>query len=225
MFSQIHHKLGTAGFAIAIVALVVALGGAAYAALPGLNAKQKKEVKKIAKTLVKPGVPGPTGPAGAKGDSGAKGDPGATGSMGQEGPQGEKGETGPTETRLPPGKTLEGLWDLQIKNAFPEVMLSISFPLRVEPKPKIKFMPVGAASTEECPGEVEEPKAKRGYLCVYAGTEDGTEGQPEIPGTLYPFGWQTRWSKESGVESVFAFGSWAVSASCPLDEEFHELPC
>jgi hypothetical protein len=95
MLSRIHHKLGTAGFIISIVALVAALGGGAYAASGGLSGKQKKEVEKIAKKFAgKPGkngtngtngANGPTGPAGAKGDAGAAGTNGTSGTNGTDG--------------------------------------------------------------------------------------------------------------------------------------------
>jgi hypothetical protein len=89
MLTQIHQKLGTAGFVISIVALVAALGGGAYAASGGLSGKEKKEVEKIAKKFAgKPGSTGTAGPAGPKGDPGAKGDAGASGNNGTNGTNG-----------------------------------------------------------------------------------------------------------------------------------------
>lgn len=219
MFSRIHQKLGTAGFAIAIMALIVALGGAAYAAMPGLNAKQKKEVKKIAKKLVAPGPAGPAGPAGAKGDSGTNGNVGGTG---PEGKQGEKGETGPTDTKLRPGKTVKGFWSFETTAG--EGVFSIDFPLLVEPVPLYKFRPPNAPPTEECPGEYENPLAKRGYLCLYAALNNGGEANP-IPLQNTTYGFLARWAKKSGETDVLAYGSWAASARCPLDEELNEIPC
>ena len=91
MISRIHNKLGTAGFVVAIVALVAALSGAAIAAKGGLTPQQKKEVKRIAQTEAKkfPGPAGPAGPAGTPGAPGAKGDKGDTGDSGVEGPPGK----------------------------------------------------------------------------------------------------------------------------------------
>jgi hypothetical protein len=227
MFSRIHQKLGTAGFVIAIVALIVALGGAAYAALPGLNSKQKKEVKKIAKGLVSPGTPGAPGPAGAKGDAGTKGDAGGAGGTGPEGPQGERGEPGPTDTKLPSGKSVSGFWTYETNNSGVEGVLSLTFPLRVEPVPIFEYMPPGtkANENENCPGEVEEPKAKRGYFCLYAKVNNG--GLAGGPNSLQntAFGWQGLWGRKDGETQVLAYGSWAVAARCPLDEELNELPC
>lgn len=91
MISRIHRRLGTTGFAIAIVALVAALGGGAYAASGGFSAKQKQEIRKIAKGVVQPG---PQGPAGTPGSQGLPGPQGPTGATGEQGPRGEKGEKG-----------------------------------------------------------------------------------------------------------------------------------
>ena len=107
MISRIHNKLGTAGFIVAIVALVAALGGGAYAAQTGLNSKQKKEVKNIAKGLVPTGPKGdtgsagPAGPAGPKGDTGPKGDKGDTGAKGDTGNAGAPGAPGASVTGAP----------------------------------------------------------------------------------------------------------------------------
>jgi Collagen triple helix repeat (20 copies) len=91
VISRIHQRLGTAGFVIAIVALIAALSGGAYAASGGLSSKQKKEVEKIAKSVSKPGTAGATGPAGTPG---AKGDAGSTGAEGKQGSAGNQGSAG-----------------------------------------------------------------------------------------------------------------------------------
>jgi hypothetical protein len=89
MFQRIHEKLGTAGFVIAVVALLVALSGGAYAASGGLSGKQKKEVEKIAKKFAgKPGANGTNGANGAQGAPGAKGDKGDAGTAGSNGAPG-----------------------------------------------------------------------------------------------------------------------------------------
>ena len=122
MFETIQQKLGTAGFIIAIMALVAALGGGAYAASGGLSSKQKKEVTKIAQTEAKkfagkPGPAGATGPAGpaatagsagAKGENGAPGSAGAAGAAGAAGQPGAKGPAGPGGSPWTAGGTLPG---------------------------------------------------------------------------------------------------------------------
>ncbi|HET9154320.1 MAG TPA: hypothetical protein VFN85_09425 [Solirubrobacterales bacterium] len=227
MFSRIHQKLGTAGFVIAIVALIVALGGAAYAALPGLNSKEKKEVKKIAKKFAKqgatgaPGAPGVMGPAGARGDSGAKGDTGAPGAPGETGPE---GPSGPTTTKLAPGQTVKGLWQFQFDRRIgPLGPLTISYPLLVEPAPIEVYVPPHG-SDPNCPGTVDDPQANRNYLCIYAKLANGTEPAPsELENK--PWGWQGAWEIKSGEEVALARGSWAATEQCPLNEKLEEIPC
>lgn len=239
MLSRIHQKMGTAGFAIAIVALVAALTGTAIAALPGLNSKQKKEVKKIAKSVSvpgsvgpagSPGAPGPVGAPGANGSAGSPGSPGVTGPTGATGKQGEEGPPGPTETVLPPGATSTGLWSFRGKDVT-KTFMTISFPLRVFPSPQfstgVNWIPPKAPSTAQCPGTAEHPKAAPGQLCVYA-TEiinAGTNAahEPIEIGAFTPDG-------TSGLTGAFeieatkegrGWGSWAVTA-CPILTEEEE---
>jgi hypothetical protein len=225
MFSRIHQRLGTAGFAIAIVALIVALGGAAYAAMPGLNSKQKKEEKKIAKSFAKPGAPGAPGPAGAKGAAGAQGASGANGANGEAGGTGPEGPPGPTTTKLAPGQTVKGLWEFQVDRRPGQSLglLTINFPLLVEPAPIEVYVPPGG-SDPHCPGNAQDPQADRNYLCIYAKVANGTEGEP-FQEEKRPWGWQGDWNIEAGEETALAHGSWAATEQCPLDEELHEIPC
>jgi hypothetical protein len=195
MISRIHERLGTAGFVIAIIALVAALSGGAYAATGGgLNGKQKKEVTKIAKKYAgkpgangAPGGAGPVGPTGtagaagkdgANGTNGAPGDPGAPGAPGEDG---EDGETGFTEV-LPPGKTETGTWRFVATGSEQYVAISFPIPLSKEDAENIgmKAFAKGAApGTGECPGNSEEPEAEPGVLCVYTATFGTTfSGQP-----------------------------------------------
>ncbi|HEX5592066.1 MAG TPA: hypothetical protein VFX35_01820 [Solirubrobacterales bacterium] len=225
MFSRIHQKLGTAGFVIAIVALIMALGGAAYAALPGLNSKQKKEVKKIAKGLVAPGPAGATGPAGAPGPAGAKGDAGAVGGTGPQGEKGEKGDTGPTDTKLPPGKSVKGFWVLETNNGIGIALLAVNFPLRVEPTPTFEYVAPSEGPTDKCPGSADEPEAKRGYFCLYAKVNNGALAVGPSQKLLDSFGWLGQWGVKEGASEVLAYGSWAAAARCPLDEEGNEIDC
>jgi collagen triple helix repeat protein len=178
MFTRIHDKLGTVGLIVAIVALVAALTGTAFAAA-GLNSKQKKEVKNIAKSVAKVGPTGPAGPPGAKGDTGAAGPAGkdgATGPEGPQGPQGIQGPPGPTETKLPSGETLTGVWGFKVTEESGNYPVPISFPLRVEPAPAefeapTNYIPAGSPSTTECPGSVSDPEAAPGEFCLYGGEE------------------------------------------------------
>jgi hypothetical protein len=179
MISSIHRKLGTAGFVISIVALVMALGGGAYAASGGLSGKQKKEVEKIAKKYAgKPGATGATGPNGAKGDTGAagaKGDTGATGTgaegkQGPEGKQGVEGKAGTTgfTSTLPSGKTETGVWSLvPLPEGQTTTWIPISFSIPLAATVQVHLLKESASPTPECPGSAAEPLAAKGNLCVY----------------------------------------------------------
>lgn len=85
MLQRVHQKLGTAGFIVALIALVAALGGGAYAAQQvKLSPTQKKEVKKIAQTEAKKlATSGPIGPGGPKGEPGFNGTNGSNGTDGE----------------------------------------------------------------------------------------------------------------------------------------------
>jgi len=216
MFRRIHDKLGTAGLIVAVVALIAALGGTALAAA-GLNSKQKKEVKKIAKQFA--GKPGATGPAGPKGDQGPKGDAGPKGDPGAKGDQGvpgKEGPAGPTETKLPAGETEKGLWQFQTDGQT-EAFVSISFPLRVEPRPlEWHFLGEGAIPTEECPGTAAEPEAAPGQLCIYAQNLSSTSAS--FANEFAPFDETAGWRGSFSIEEekvAFGTGSWAVTAAEP----------
>jgi hypothetical protein len=232
MFERIHEKLGTAGLIIAVVALIAALTGTAFAAA-GLNPKQKKEVTKIAKSVAKKGPTGPQGPAGApgaKGDAGAAGAKGATGPQGppgEDGATGPEGPAGPTETKLPPGESLKGLWQFQTEGSN-LALLTISFPLRVvEPTPVFHWMGIGAEPTKECPGSSANPEALRGHFCLYATLLTGSSAAFPIPAPTAldeSAGWRGKFEIEESA-AAFGYGSWAVTAACPKNEEGEEIEC
>jgi Collagen triple helix repeat (20 copies) len=233
MLKRIHEKLGTAGLAVAVVALIAALGGVAIAAGPKLSSTQKKEVKKIAKGLVPAGPTGPQGPAGAPG---AKGDPGAPGAAGAPGPPGKNGLTGPegppgppgpTETRLPFEETLTGVWAFSGSKTGTVEYESITFPLRMIPAPaeydESQNLVEEDKSTTQCPGTLADPEAAPGEFCVYV-QEIKNASKPSLlinstsadrsSGIIVPFVVET---------DVFAWGNgtWAVTA-CPQPTEEEE---
>ena len=193
MFSRIHEKLGTAGFVLAVVALIAALTGTAFAAA-SLNGKQKKEVKKIAKQFAgKPGATGPAGPAGAagaagpagkEGPAGPKGATGATGVTGSAGTAGTTGATGVTgatgatgfsgftET-LPSGKTETGTWAAS-GTGETAAALSFAIPLAADQdQSKVVLIEEGASVPAECDNgsgaaaSSANPEADPGFLCVF----------------------------------------------------------
>ncbi|MGN6217439.1 MAG: hypothetical protein ACTHN7_10875 [Solirubrobacterales bacterium] len=200
MLSRIHNKLGTAGLVVAIVALVAALGGAAWAASDNhLSGGEKKEVKKIAKSFQGkgptgpagakgatgpagpagpaggPGAKGATGPKGATGAKGNNGTPGAPGVTGATGPTGPTGETGFTST-LPSGKTETGRWAWgKTTKTQVQVWTSISFNIPLATAPTLHFIPAGGTPPAACPGTEQNPAAEPGNLCVYEGAPSFAE--------------------------------------------------
>ena len=227
MLKRMHNKLGTAGLLVAVVALVAAVAGTAFAA-GGLTKKQEKQVVKIAKKYAgkkgAKGDPGPAGAQGPKGDQGAKGDAGPKGDQGLKGDEGERGPAGPTETELPPGKTLTGFWDFQ-SNLQEHAFVSISFPLRYpdasETNPVFHWIGVGESSTTECPGNAQNPKAAPGNLCMYG--QNITDMFRNFPEAVAPFvntalGWRVEFASNEDSKG-YGYGSWAVTAKCPVDPE------
>lgn len=229
MLSRIHNKLGTAGLVVAIVALVAALGGAAYAASDNhLSGGEKKEVKKIAKSFQ---GKGPTGAAGAQGPTGPAGPAGSAGPTGPEGPQGPAGPTGPTGKTgatgvtgptgpegspwtaggtLPSAKTETGIWSFGPTAGvqFSTVTGSFNIPLAKESK-KLIFLKAGKGETTECPGTAENPKAAAGFTCVYTLVE---ENKFAFFGEGFKF--KSGWGAIVGAEAAegFGLGTWAVTA-------------
>jgi len=232
MLKRIHAKLGTAGFIISIVALVVALGGAAYAA-GGLTSKQKREVTAIAKKYA--GKPGPQGPAGSPGSAGPAGAAGKEAAIGKEGPQGKEGKeakqgkegpegkSGFTDT-LPKGKTETGVWSAFAPATGFQELASISFSIPLAAPGEAFFLTPTQIEEEEgpgfeagCTGSVAEPVAPEGVLCVYTHElEDvslvhiafpaGDEFGYQRTGTL------VRLFAETEGELLLGNGSWAVTA-------------
>jgi hypothetical protein len=192
MFARMHARLGTAGFVVAILALIAALAGSAFAAAT-LSGPQKKQVTKIATQIAKKyagatGPAGPAGPAGKDGTNGSNGKDGATGPQGLTGETGATGEAGVCSVSipkcvLPPGATETGLWSLKVPEGDAtsgfEEFVTVSFPLRVTPAiPVDNFRWIGREAwlepgeeydTTHCPGSNEDPQAAPGFLCFYAG--------------------------------------------------------
>ncbi len=97
---------------VAVVAVVLAIGGGAWAAIPGsdgvihacyqrehgqlrlIDTSQHQGCKK-SEVAISWNQTGPPGPQGQKGDTGPQGPQGQKGDTGPQGPQGQKGDTGP----------------------------------------------------------------------------------------------------------------------------------
>lgn len=106
MYRRFHDRFGTAGVLVAVIALVLALGGSALAASGALTGKQRKEVEKIAKKYA--GKPGEKGPKGDAGASGANGKDGTNGTNGKDGTNGTNGKSVVTGAVTPGPSCEEG---------------------------------------------------------------------------------------------------------------------
>lgn len=191
MFSSIRKRFTYANVTMTF-ALVFAMTGGAYAAKHYLITSTKQISPKVLKALSgKPGpagatgvlgATGPAGPAGASGKDGAPGTPGKDGVPGEKGEKGEKGETGFTET-LPKGKTLKGDWTIEadlVGTGFVEgsasTAISFGIPLAAAPEPV--YVKESGLTPAGCTGNVEEPGAEKGHLCVFASSEFNSQ----VPG-------------------------------------------
>lgn len=225
MLHRIHRKLGTAGLIVAVVALVVALGGAAFAAGGGLTGKQKKEVTKIAKKYAgKPGAAGLQGPQGPIGPAGAPGQQGKEGAKGPEGPTGPQGPEGSPWTAggtLPPGQTETGAWVVKPTGALAgnkEWQTDLSFPIPLAEELDESHVHFGANAN--CPGTAAEPQAEPGYLCVYKGFGGANPVAIFDPSKAFVEGANIAgailYMNASGeVEEQLTWGTWAVTAPNP----------
>lgn len=117
MVSRFHDRFGTAGLVVAVIALIVVLGGTAFAASGGLTSKQKKEVKKIAKSFQGKGPTGPQGPAGANGTNGANGKDGAPGAPGTPGAPGAPGKSVVSEEVAPGSDCEAGGYSFEVEGS------------------------------------------------------------------------------------------------------------
>jgi hypothetical protein len=153
------------------------------------------------------GPQGPAGAAGAKGDKGDAGAAGAAGSAGATGPTGPKGATGaagvsvtgPTGPTGPvgplaSGQSETGTWAFRSMGGraynlgtveepfvfYSEIEffaspLSFNIPLEEAPEELVFNEP----ATTKCPGNINEPSAAKGVLCVYAAGDVKSGTEPE----------------------------------------------
>jgi hypothetical protein len=219
--------------------------GGAYAAKKYLITSTKQISPKVLKALQ-----GKAGPAGANGLAGASGKEGPAGPAGPPGPPGPKGENGKDGSpwtvsgTLPEGKTLQGDWAITaeapgtgISEGVAATTIDFGIPLVAAPVP----IYVKAPTEEEvakhefptppagCTGNVDEPGAEPGNLCVFAIEEvnvnsGGVDICPSSTGTIPclfafpevikkadPFGaYVAVIAKEAGL--VVLSGTWAVTA-------------
>jgi hypothetical protein len=233
MFLRIRRRFTYTNVAVTL-ALVFAMSGGAYAAGRYVVTSTKQISPKVLKALKgasgSTGAPGPAGAAGAQGSAGPAGPAGPKGETGGAGPQGpqglagkngENGTTGFTET-LPSEKTETGSWAVSAATTELSTFVSISFNIQLEHElgaGQVFFVTDAEAIEHKvpaCPGDVSDPTATPGNLCVYErsslgiktpGTIENDDGGPGASksGAILSF--------EAAAVGGFSFGSWAVTAA------------
>lgn len=215
---------GRSGLAIAfVVGLAVASAGTATAAKL-ITGKQIKDGSIASKDLDR-SVRQKLAQKGATGATGSPGAPGV-GVPGPAGAKGEKGEPGPLLTVLPTGTTQRGSFRAAALSEIgvTEVSLavgSISFPTPMAGSPAPHLLAVGAQPTNECAGNVSNPTAALGHLCVYLGQlsnasstsivnpENGVADQASRFGAAVT---ATRNASPATTAVIAISGTWAVAA-------------
>ena len=111
MFQQVRERLGSAGLAVAVLALIVALSGGAYAATQSAKKSSKTltnaQIIALIKKQTKPGPQGAPGPQGSPGQAGTQGAQGTQGLPGKQGDQGVPGDQGDPGPPGDPGKSVK----------------------------------------------------------------------------------------------------------------------
>ena len=191
----------------ATLALFFALSGGAIAAKHYLINSTRQINPKVLKTLK-----GKTGKTGATGAAGA---PGLEGKVGKEGEKGKTGEPGPLLETLPSGKTLRGHYHIELDGVKPASHIgagySYQFPLASAPNGHV--IAEGGAPTAECPGNVKEPRAAPGNLCVYESANNSDVQSLEIGSESDRFGFGLLLNAKEESTGIWSIGSWAVTAA------------
>jgi hypothetical protein len=222
----------TPAMTVALLSLMTALGGTSHAAEAITAANKLITGKQIENNTVTgrdvkngslrandfrvgqlpAGPRGATGPAGPTGDHGAKGDAGATGAPGPP------GTAGAFSDELPSGKTARGIYAAggSATGQDQYFMDSISFGARLLAAPSVRYLHPGD-SHPDCSGDVDQPEAAPGTLCIYAAFEDNV--LPNDGVTVIFNGFEDAGVSGTSVVAisnaagfVFSHGSWAVTA-------------
>ncbi len=117
---------------------------------------------------------------------------------------------------LPEGSTEKGVWTaMPVESPFKTFTATsaISFVVPLASAPTLEYIKVGEAGKEhavECPGTVEDPKAKEGFLCVYAESAGFGGVLEEIsPTTTYAAGAFLQFTAAAAGFPIH--GTWAVT--------------
>ena len=194
---------------VACLALTIALGGTSYAAVtlprnsvgtPQLKRNAVNSLKVRNFSLLRADFKRGQIPAGARGPQGL---PGATGATGATGP------AGPFPATLPAGQSIRGwYWAGNVApGAFDLATSEISFVYPLAAEPTAHFINEGAATPPGCTGDVSNPGASPGHLCVFE--FDGTNaGVRNTNGPTGGDGTASKWGAGLFIRSVAAGTYW-----------------
>jgi hypothetical protein len=191
---------------IAIVALIVALGGTGYAAikLPA-NSVGTAQLKKDAVTSLK-----------VKNGSLLAGDFKAgqipAGPQGPDGSPGPAGPAGPFPDALPSGKTVRGAYNVGGTAAAAGALAnsSISFVYAFATAPTVKIVLQGAAAPAECSGNATFPQAQAGFVCIYEESKTNSVG---VTLNAVNRSGATIFTNSSAAGGFFSYGTWAATGT------------
>ena len=205
--NRLREHLTYANVISTICLFLVLGGGAAVAVTTGLpkNSVGSKQLKKGAVTPVKLSAASKktlVGPQGLRGPEGPRG------------PIGPTGEAGLPST-LPSGKTEKGSYGfastrLEASNPVFSPGFQVSYPIPLSFEPSVNIVPEGGPATASCPGDVSNPTAAAGKLCIYADREDVGLSLENVPAEG-KFGFLVFPEAEEG-ENYEVYGTWAVTA-------------
>jgi hypothetical protein len=138
------------------------------------------------------------------------------GDEGPEGPAGKEGQPWTPNNTLPPGATETGTWAFDLNESGVEVLVPVSFPIKVAAPITGTHVHFLVENTGTCKGSALNPEAPPGELCVYrsplefSGAKlkgifpllEGPEGAAKPGAALY---------FETTAAPAFGIGSWAVT--------------
>jgi hypothetical protein len=221
---------------VALLALVIAIGGTATAATYVITSSQQikdgavtgADVKNSSLTgadvknrsLSKNDFAGSL-PAGATGPQGPKGDTGAKGEQGIQGVKGDQGDPGPLIDVLPSGRTLTGVYafggpaSATGNVTHTSITYAVSMPARLTPH----YITMGGTPPAGCTGGTAAlPTAAAGHLCVFERQSSSAQSQaifdPQAntlgETSIRGFGLEVRASENASFFGVR--GTWAATA-------------
>ncbi len=204
--------------AVALLALVVAMGGTAYAtglitgaevrdgSLSGRDVKddsiRSRDVSGLTASDFKAGaLPRPSDAI-----------PSVPGPMGPPGPPGAPGPPGPLLDTLPSGRTLRGVY---AASGGEGLQMSISYPLPLaKNSTNVAFLDPADPRPAGCPttGGDEVAEAAPGWLCVYQTNEDANNNIESRSVQWGRFGFFISAGAINPALNIFLEGRWAVTA-------------